>query len=40
MNELERFRAVVRFEEPDYWPLLAAHALGTPNAGGLVKRHQ
>ena len=40
MNELERFKAVVRFEEPDYWPLLAAHALGTPHTGGLVKLHQ
>ena len=40
MNELERFWAVVRFEEPDYWPLLAAHALGTPHAGGLVKLHE
>ena len=40
MNELERFKAVIRFEEPDYWPLLAAHALGTPHTGGLAKLHQ
>ena len=39
MTELERFRAVVRFETPDYWPLLAAHALGTPHKGGLRKLH-
>jgi hypothetical protein len=40
MNELERFKAVVRFERPDYWPLLAAHALGTPHKGGLLKLHR
>lgn len=39
MNELDRFRMVVHFEEPDYWPLLAAHALGTPHMGGLRKLH-
>jgi len=37
LTELERFNAVVRFETPDYWPLLAAHALGTPHKGGLLK---
>jgi uroporphyrinogen decarboxylase len=40
MNELERFLAVVRFEQPDYWPLLAAHALGTPHPGALIKLHR
>ena len=30
MTELERFLTVLNFERPDYWPLLAAHALGTP----------
>lgn len=39
MNEIERFKAVVRSEEPDYWPLLAAHALGTPHKGGMLKLH-
>ena len=40
MNELERFKAVVRFEEPDYWPLLAADSLGTPHGGALPKLHR
>ncbi len=39
MTELERFLAVVRFEPPDYWPLLAAHALGSVHKGGLPKLH-
>ncbi len=39
MNELERFECVVGMEEPDYWPLLAAHALGSPHKGGLIKMH-
>ena len=32
MNELERFLAVVHFEEPDYWPLL------TLSGGGFIHR--
>lgn len=39
MDQLERFRAVVHLQEPDYWPLLAGHALGTPHQGGLRKLH-
>ncbi|MGB2820405.1 MAG: uroporphyrinogen decarboxylase family protein [Phycisphaerae bacterium] len=40
MTELERFKAVVHFERPDYWPLFAAHALGSPHAGALLKLHR
>ena len=40
MNELERFLAVVDFKKPDYRPLFAAHALGTPHQGGLLKLHR
>jgi hypothetical protein len=40
MTELERFKAVVHFEEPDYWPLLAGHALGMPHKGGMLKLHR
>lgn len=40
MDQIERFRSVVHMEEPDYWPLLAAHALGTPHLGGLHKLHR
>lgn len=40
VNELERFLAVVEFGEVDYWPLFAAHALGTPHSGGLLKLHR
>ena len=39
MNELERFKAVVRFEKPDYWPLVTTGGLGYVHAGGLVKLH-
>lgn len=39
MNELERFLAVVHFERPDYWPLLAAHALSYVHVGALPKLH-
>ena len=37
MTELERFLAVVRFEEPDYWPLVNAGGLGYVHQGGLLK---
>ncbi len=37
MTELERFKAVARFERPDYWPLLLIHAMGTPHKGALLK---
>ena len=40
MTELERFKCVVNFEKPDYWPLLCAHALGPPHGGGYVKLHR
>jgi len=37
MTELERFLAVVRFEKPDYWPLINAAGLGYVHKGGLIK---
>lgn len=40
MTELERFRAVTRFERPDYWPLFGRHALGSVHKGGMLKLHQ
>jgi uroporphyrinogen decarboxylase-like protein len=40
MTELERFLSVVHFERPDYWPLLALHALGSPHKGALAKLHR
>ena len=40
MTELERFLAVVRFEKPDYWPLLNAPGLGYVHKGGLLKLHR
>ncbi|MFC1525962.1 hypothetical protein ACFL6X_04025 [Candidatus Latescibacterota bacterium] len=39
MTELERFLAVVRFGEPDYWPLINASGLGYVHEGGLRKLH-
>lgn len=40
MTELERFLAVVRFEKPDYWPLINVRGLGYVHGGGLVKLHE
>jgi len=40
MTELERFLAVVRFERPDYWPLITAGGLGYVHRGGLEKLHR
>ena len=40
MTEIERFRAVVRFEQPDYWPLLNVGGLGYVHEGGLLKLHR
>jgi len=40
MTELERFLAVVRFERPDYWPLITAGGLGYVHRGGLDKLHR
>jgi len=40
MTELERFLAVVRFEKPDYWPLLTVGGLGYVHKGGLLKLHR
>ena len=40
MTELERFLAVARFEEPDYWPLINASGLGYVHKGGLQKLHR
>lgn len=40
MTELERFKAVVHFEEPDYQPLMVGHSLGTPHKGGLARLHR
>jgi len=40
MTELERFKAVVRFEKPDYWPLITTGGLGYVHGGGLVKLHR
>ncbi|MDP6359120.1 MAG: uroporphyrinogen decarboxylase family protein [Planctomycetota bacterium] len=40
MTELERFLTVVRFESPDYWPLINAWGLGYVHSGGLIKLHQ
>ena len=39
MTELERFLAVVRFEQPDYWPLINVGGLGYVHEGGLIKLH-
>lgn len=39
MNELERFKAVVNFENPDYWPLVTIGGLGYIHEGGLLKLH-
>jgi hypothetical protein len=40
VNELERFKAVVRFEKPDYWPLITTGGLGYIHDGGLAKLHR
>ena len=40
MTQLERFLAVVRFERPDYWPLLNVSGLGYVHGGGLLKLHR
>ena len=40
MTELERFKAVVHFEEPDYWPLVTIRGLGYIHEGGLAKLHR
>jgi hypothetical protein len=40
VNERERFLAVVRFEVPDYWPLITAGGLGYIHKGGLIKLHR
>ena len=40
MNELERFKAVVHFEKPDYWPLVTVDGLGYVHKGGLRKLHR
>ena len=40
MTELERFLAVIRFEQPDYWPLINASGLGYVHRGGLLKLHR
>jgi len=37
MNDLERFKAVVTFAEPDYWPILRLHGLGGVYPPGRVK---
>ena len=37
MTELERFLAVVRFEKPDYWPIVCVSGLGYVHKGGLRK---
>ena len=39
MNELERFKCVVHFEVPDYWPLLSLSGLGYVHLAGLAKLH-
>ena len=39
MNELERFKAVVHLEEPDYWPLVTMGGLGFVHKAGLAKLH-
>lgn len=39
-SELERFKAVVHFEKPDYWPLVTVGGLGYIHAGGLAKLHR
>jgi len=39
MNELERFKAVVHFEEPDFWPLITMGGLGFVHKAGLAKLH-
>ena len=39
MNELDRFKAVVHFEEPDYWPLITMGGLGYIHQGALAKLH-
>ncbi|GAF71140.1 unnamed protein product, partial [marine sediment metagenome] len=39
MTELERFKAVVNFEKPDYWPLMDTPGLGHVHDGGLIKLH-
>ncbi|MCE5277999.1 MAG: hypothetical protein ABFD92_13830 [Planctomycetaceae bacterium] len=40
MTELQRFKAVVRFERPDYWPLYTLGGLGYIHGGGLVNLHR
>ena len=40
MTQLERFLAVVRFERPDYWPLINAAGLGWIHLSGLRKLHR
>ena len=40
MTELERFKAVVHFEKPDYWPLITVDGLGYVHEGGLLKLHR
>ena len=39
MTELERFKTVVSFERPDYWPMPDIKGLGMIHNGGLVKLH-
>jgi len=40
VTELERFKAVVNFAQPDYWPLVIWHAMGYPHKGGLFPVEQ
>ncbi len=40
MDELERFKAVVHFERPDYWPLLLCLGGYNISQGGLAKLHR
>ena len=39
MNQLERFLAVLRFEEPDVWPLMNVWGLGYIHQAGLDSLH-
>jgi len=40
MNELERFKTVVNFEKPDYWPLIVTMAGYMIGKGGMIKLHR
>ena len=40
MTELERFKAVMHFEEPDYYPLILTLAAFTATKGGMAKLHR